>query len=42
MVAALAAPRSAGYCLHAATRPFREAVAAWCETHWGGPTGEIR
>jgi aspartate/methionine/tyrosine aminotransferase len=27
--AALSEPASAAYCLHAATRPFREAVAAW-------------
>jgi aspartate/methionine/tyrosine aminotransferase len=29
MVAALSQPESASYCLHAATLPFREAVAAW-------------
>lgn len=29
MAAALSQPESASYCLHAATLPFREAVAAW-------------
>ena len=29
MAAALQQPESASYCLHGATRPFREAVAAW-------------
>jgi aspartate/methionine/tyrosine aminotransferase len=31
MAAALSRPESASYCLHAATRPFREAVAAWVQ-----------
>jgi aspartate/methionine/tyrosine aminotransferase len=31
MAAALRLPRSSAYCLHAATLPFREAVAAWAE-----------
>jgi aspartate/methionine/tyrosine aminotransferase len=31
MAAALAAPASASYCLHGATHPFREAVAAWAQ-----------
>jgi aspartate/methionine/tyrosine aminotransferase len=32
---ALARPESASYCLHAATLPFREAVAAWAERRFG-------
>ena len=31
----LTAPESAGYCLHAATRPFREAVARWALRRFG-------
>jgi aspartate/methionine/tyrosine aminotransferase len=31
----LAAPASAAYCLHGATRPFRQAVAAWAERRFG-------
>ncbi|MEB3235214.1 MAG: aminotransferase class I/II-fold pyridoxal phosphate-dependent enzyme [Cyanobacteriota bacterium] len=33
--AALHQPSSAAYCLHAATAPFREAVAAWAERRFG-------
>ena len=32
---ALGRPESASYCLHAATLPFREAVAAWAERRFG-------
>ncbi|MFM7395114.1 MAG: aminotransferase class I/II-fold pyridoxal phosphate-dependent enzyme, partial [Cyanobium sp.] len=32
---ALGRPESASYCLHAATLPFREAVAAWAEQRFG-------
>jgi aspartate/methionine/tyrosine aminotransferase len=32
---ALHQPASAAYCLHAATRPFREAAAAWVERRFG-------
>jgi aspartate/methionine/tyrosine aminotransferase len=32
---ALGQPESASYCLHAATLPFREAVAAWAERRFG-------
>jgi len=32
---ALAQPSSAAYCLHGATLPFREAVAAWAERRFG-------
>ncbi len=28
-------PSSSAYCLQAATAPFREAVAAWCQTRFG-------
>ncbi|MFY8147659.1 MAG: aminotransferase class I/II-fold pyridoxal phosphate-dependent enzyme [Prochlorococcaceae cyanobacterium] len=35
MAAALPRPESAAYCLHAATLPFREAVAAWAERRFG-------
>ena len=35
MAQRLAAPDSAAYCLHAATRPFREAVAAWALRRFG-------
>lgn len=35
MAARLTAPQSAAYCLHAATRPFREAVAAWAGRRFG-------
>jgi aspartate/methionine/tyrosine aminotransferase len=35
MAAALQQPASAAYCLHAATRPFREAAAAWVERRFG-------
>ena len=35
MSAALQQPASAAYCLHAATRPFREAAAAWVERRFG-------
>ncbi|MEB3263272.1 MAG: aminotransferase class I/II-fold pyridoxal phosphate-dependent enzyme [Synechococcus sp.] len=35
MAAALHRPESASYCLHAATLPFREAVAAWAERRFG-------
>ena len=31
----LANPASAAYCLHGATRPFREAVAAWAQRRFG-------
>ena len=31
----LAAPESAAYCLHAATAPFRQAVAAWAQRRFG-------
>ncbi len=32
---ALFSPESASYCLHTATRPFREAVASWSESRFG-------
>jgi aspartate/methionine/tyrosine aminotransferase len=35
IAAALPRPESAAYCLHAATRPFREAVAAWVLRRFG-------
>jgi aspartate/methionine/tyrosine aminotransferase len=35
MAAQLGSPRSAAYCLHGATRPFREAVAAWAQGRFG-------
>ncbi len=35
MVAALSRPSSASYCLHGATLPFREAVAAWAQRRFG-------
>ena len=35
MAAALQRPESASYCLHGATRPFREAVAAWAQRRFG-------
>jgi aspartate/methionine/tyrosine aminotransferase len=35
MAAALGQPESAAYCLHAATLPFREAVAAWAQRRFG-------
>jgi aspartate/methionine/tyrosine aminotransferase len=35
IAAALGRPESASYCLHAATLPFREAVAAWAERRFG-------
>jgi aspartate/methionine/tyrosine aminotransferase len=35
MAAALHQPESATYCLHGATRPFREAVAAWARRRFG-------
>jgi aspartate/methionine/tyrosine aminotransferase len=35
MAAALQQPESASYCLHGATRPFREAVAAWAQRRFG-------
>jgi len=35
MAHALASPDSASYCLHAATLPFREAVAAWAQRRFG-------
>ena len=31
----LGQPQSAAYCLHGATRPFREAVAAWAQRRFG-------
>ena len=37
-------PRSAAYCLHAATASFREAAATWCEQRLGvtvDPEGEV-
>jgi len=34
MAAALKAPGSATYCLHAGTRPLREAVASWCQSRF--------
>jgi aspartate/methionine/tyrosine aminotransferase len=33
--AQLGAPSSAAYCLHGATRPFRESVAAWAQRRFG-------
>lgn len=36
IAAALRQPQSAAYCLHAATLPFRERVAAWAERRFGG------
>ena len=33
--AQLGRPASAAYCLHGATRPFREAVAAWAQRRFG-------
>lgn len=41
----LAAPESAAYCLNAATRPFREAVAAWALRRFGvavDPDAEVQ
>ncbi|MEB3165966.1 MAG: aminotransferase class I/II-fold pyridoxal phosphate-dependent enzyme [Cyanobacteriota bacterium] len=35
IAAGLQRPESASYCLHAATRPFREAVAGWAERRFG-------
>ncbi|MFN9645589.1 MAG: aminotransferase class I/II-fold pyridoxal phosphate-dependent enzyme [Cyanobacteriota bacterium] len=35
MARALQKPTSAAYCLHGATRPFREAAAAWVERRFG-------
>jgi aspartate/methionine/tyrosine aminotransferase len=35
MAAQLGAPASAAYCLHGATRPFRQAVADWAERRFG-------
>ena len=35
IAAALPRPESAAYCLHGATRPFREAVAAWVQRRFG-------
>jgi aspartate/methionine/tyrosine aminotransferase len=35
MAQRLSAPESAAYCLHAATRPFRDAVAAWVLRRFG-------
>jgi aspartate/methionine/tyrosine aminotransferase len=35
IAAALGQPESAAYCLHAATLPFREAVAAWAQRRFG-------
>ncbi len=35
MAARLGEPASSAYCLHAATRPFRQAVAAWAERRFG-------
>ena len=32
---ALRTPESSSYCLHAATRPFREAVATWSQRRFG-------
>jgi aspartate/methionine/tyrosine aminotransferase len=35
MAASLQRPASVAYCLHASTRPFREAAAAWVERRFG-------
>lgn len=35
MAAALHQPASSSYCLHGATRPFREAAAAWVQRRFG-------
>ena len=35
MASALHQPASAAYCLHGATRPFREAAAAWVQRRFG-------
>ncbi|MFZ0408639.1 MAG: aminotransferase class I/II-fold pyridoxal phosphate-dependent enzyme [Cyanobium sp.] len=35
IAAGLNRPESASYCLHGATRPFREAVAAWADRRFG-------
>ena len=35
MASALRDPSSASYCLHAGTKSFREAAAAWCEQRFG-------
>ena len=35
MAEAIDRPSSSAYCLHAATAPFREAVAGWCERRFG-------
>ena len=35
MAAALGQAESASYCLHGATRPFREAVSAWAQRRFG-------
>ncbi|MFM2081201.1 MAG: hypothetical protein RLZZ219_1883 [Cyanobacteriota bacterium] len=38
----LGRPASASYCLHAATLPFREAVAAWAQRRFGVPVDPQR
>ena len=35
MASGLRRPGNASYCLHAGTRPLREAVAAWCDQRFG-------
>ncbi|MFL0768977.1 MAG: aminotransferase class I/II-fold pyridoxal phosphate-dependent enzyme [Prochlorococcus sp.] len=35
MAEALRSSTSSAYCLHAATRPFRQTVAAWCDDRFG-------
>lgn len=35
ITSALSLPESASYCLHAGTRPLRDAVAAWCGQRFG-------
>ena len=38
----LGRPTSAAYCLHGATLPFREAVAAWAQRRFGAPVDPER
>ena len=42
MAAALQQPQSASYCLHGATLPFREAVAAWAQRRFGVAVDAVR
>jgi aspartate/methionine/tyrosine aminotransferase len=42
IASALAEPASASYCLHGATLPFREAVAAWAQRRFGVEVDPVR